>query len=142
MLSRTLGTLGLVLPLTLAASRPAHAEDYSQLSTPELHAKIDNRPLGAPIAVTVVGGLSLIVGGYMALYGLSFDATCQLSGTACSSGSTVAIGGVMAAAGAVATTVGIVWLVNWEGTRRDAQNELSRRNVVSLGGAPLVLPGG
>lgn len=52
---------------TLFVPRGALAHDYSQMPLAELHDQLDGRPMGYPIGVTVVGGIALIAGGYLAL---------------------------------------------------------------------------
>lgn len=109
----------------------------------ELHEELDRRPMGIPIGVTVVGGIALIAGGYLVLYGLSFQTACQLNGQSCDNGTQIAVGGVMAGAGAAVTTVGTIWLVGWDQTRRVVSDEIARRTATtSLRAAPLFLDQG
>jgi hypothetical protein len=129
------------LGVSLLFAPKAEARDYTQTPTQELHDGLDKRPMAAPIAVTIVGGISLIAGGYLALYGLSLQAACQIVETPCNANTQIAVGGVMAGAGAVATTVGTVWLINWDQTRREISSELARRQTsAKLGVAPLLGP--
>lgn len=135
--------LALVTCACLFSPRTASAHDYAQMPLAELHHELDKRPMGFPIGVTVVGGLSLIAGGYLVLYGLSFQTACEINGQSCNNGSQIAVGGVMAGVGAVTTTAGTIWLVSWDQTRREISGEIARRKTAAgFGAAPLFLESG